>query len=267
MPKTNTPPVVTRQPPADVEVTKRGEIPNTAVRYAEEKMRRVQRHTTEPVLSCRVVLSRALDPARERPALAEASLELGGVKIRAQAAAETLEAAVDLVANRLQRSLVQHQDRQVSRHRWLAAHLEHEWRHGTLPTERLDHFPRPPAEREVVRRKTFALEPMTVDEAAFDMDLLGHSFYLFRDIDTGTDALVQRTRRGGFAVRGELAPPESAAVKVVHEGAAPRLDEQQARTRLELSGEPFVFYVDPRTRRGRVLYVRYDGHYGLVEAV
>ena len=31
-------------------------------------------------------------------------------------------------------------------------------------------------------------------------------------------------------------------------------------------GEPFVFYLDPETGRGRVLYIRYDGHYGLITA-
>jgi hypothetical protein len=38
-----------------------------------------------------------------------------------------------------------------------------------------------------------------------------------------------------------------------------------ARAVLDLSDAPFVFYVDPSDDRGRVLYRRYDGHYGLVE--
>ena len=34
--------------------------------------------------------------------------------------------------------------------------------------------------------------------------------------------------------------------------------------RLEADGEPFVFYRDSETSEGRVLYHRYDGHYGLI---
>ena len=34
--------------------------------------------------------------------------------------------------------------------------------------------------------------------------------------------------------------------------------------RLELSGLPFVFFVDRHTDVGCVLYIRYDGHYGLI---
>jgi hypothetical protein len=33
---------------------------------------------------------------------------------------------------------------------------------------------------------------------------------------------------------------------------------------LELMGWPFVFFRDPTTGRGSVLYHRYDGHYGLL---
>jgi Sigma 54 modulation/S30EA ribosomal protein C terminus len=31
-------------------------------------------------------------------------------------------------------------------------------------------------------------------------------------------------------------------------------------------GQPFVFFVDPETGRARLLYHRYDGHYGLIAA-
>ena len=41
---------------------------------------------------------------------------------------------------------------------------------------------------------------------------------------------------------------------------------EDAIDRLNLGGERFVFYVDAHTRQGSVLYVRDDGHYGLIEA-
>jgi len=42
------------------------------------------------------------------------------------------------------------------------------------------------------------------------------------------------------------------------------MTEDQAVTHLDLGGDPFVFYVDAGTGRGRVLYRRYDGNYGLI---
>ena len=117
----------------------------------------------------------------------------------------------------------------------------------------------------MVRRKTFALAPMTLDEAAFEMDLLGHDFYLFTDAATGKDAVVCRDGDGGFAAGGETTAGEG-TVEVEHDRLTAQLTEAEARARLELSGEPFVFYLDPDTGRGQVLYLRYDGHYGLITA-
>ena len=251
----------TSLPPA-VRVTTRGPVPEGATHYAERKIGHVHRHITEPVLSTHVVLTQAQDPARVRPALAEVSLRFDAAEVRAQASAGEMAGAVDLVADRLERVLRHHQDRRQTRHRWLATRREHEWRHGTLRDEQLDHYRRPTEEREVLRRKTFALDPISLDEAAFDMDMLGHEFYLFTDRDSGRDALVHRTADGGLAVRGVPAPTGD----VADEGPAPLLDETEARERLELSGEPFVFYTDRDTGRGRVLYLRYDGHYGLIVA-
>ena len=238
------------QQTAPVRVTTRGRVPEGTVRYAEDKIGHVRDYTTEPVLSTEVVLTVAADPARERPALVEASIEYDATQVRAQASADDLAAAVDLVADRLRNAVVHHQDRVQTRHRWLAARTEHEWRHGTLPSEQLSHFRRPPEEREVVRRKTFALEPMTLDEAAFDMDMLGHDFYLFTDL-AGDDVLVRRDASG---------QPER------YDGPVPELDQDEAKAHLDLAGEPYVFYRDRQTGRGRVLYLRYDGHYGLIAA-
>lgn len=253
-------------PSAEVVVTTRGDVSDTMVEYAKDKVEKVFRFSTEPIRSAHVVLTQSADPAVQRPALAEVGLEFDGAHVRAQAPAEDMQTAVHLVTDRLQRTLVQHRDRLKKRHRWLGEQAEHEWRHGTEPSEFVDHFRRPPQARELVRRKTFALEPMTVDEAAFDMDLMGHEFYLFVDLDSGHDALIHRTADGGYAVRGEVEVPKETAVEVEQDGPAPVLDLAEAQARLDLAGDPFVFYLDRESGRGRVLYLRYDGHYGLIEA-
>ena len=64
--------------------------------------------------------------------------------------------------------------------------------------------------------------------------------------------------------RDEYLAAREGTVEVLE--APAHLTEAEARARLELSGEPFVFYLDPDTGRGRVLYLRYDGHYGQITA-
>lgn len=251
-------------PAPPVRVTLRGDVPEAMREYAEKKIGHVRDYAHEPVLDAHAVVTLAADPARERPALAEATLDVNGTPVRAQVAAAHLGEAIDLLEDLLRRRLVQHQDRVKTRHRWIGVASEHEWRHGDLPTQRPEHFPRPPDERRVVRRKTFALEPMTPDEAAFDMDLLSHDFHLFTDLGTGQDVVIYRKPGGRFGIRGEVGETALTAASLDVEGPAAVMREAQAVAHLDVAGEPFVFYLDPDARRGRVLYLRYDGHYGLI---
>jgi ribosomal subunit interface protein len=252
--------------PVSAEVLVRGPVPAGALDYAKDKVEHVAHYANQPVLAARAVLTMAQDPALERPARAEASLDVSGTQVRAHAVASDMTGAVDLLEAKLRDNLTQHQDRQRTRHRWIGVASEHEWRHGSLPRQPQAHFPRPPQEREVVRRKTFALAPMTPDEAAYEMGLLDHDFYLFTDSRSGKDAVVYRDGDGRFAIRGEAVPTGESASLVEMVGSAPTLSEAEAVSRLDLSGEPFVLYLDPQSGRGRVLYIRYDGHYGLITA-
>lgn len=47
-------------------------------------------------------------------------------------------------------------------------------------------------EIKVIRRKDFKLQPMTVDEAILQMNLLGHTFFVFDDSDTGNVSVVYK---------------------------------------------------------------------------
>ncbi len=250
-----------------VQTVVRGEVRRAERQYAEDKVRHASRHAPGVVRSARIVLEHRPDPAVDRPAKAEATVDVDGTPVRAQALARTMREAVDMLAGRLDRRLVQVAERRRTRHRWVAAASEHEWRHGDQPRRELPHHPRPAGSRKVVRRKSFASEPMTVDEAAYEMDLLDHDFFLYTDAATGAPALVHRLPQGGFAVSGGAGLHDQVTTSgaVLPRGGPPTLTEAQARERIEAGGEPVVFYLDAETGGARVLYTRYDGHYGLIE--
>ena len=52
-------------------------------------------------------------------------------------------------------------------------------------------------QEKVIRVKRYAAKPMSVDDAILEMDLLGHSFYMFSNIETGNAAPVYRRTDGG----------------------------------------------------------------------
>jgi len=55
-------------------------------------------------------------------------------------------------------------------------------------------------ERVVVKSKQFDVKPMDVEEAALQMELLGHDFFLFTLADTGRCAVVYRRRDGNLGL-------------------------------------------------------------------
>jgi len=52
-------------------------------------------------------------------------------------------------------------------------------------------------QEKVIRVKRYAAKPMSVDDAILEMDLLGHSFYMFNNIESGNAATVYRRQDGG----------------------------------------------------------------------
>ena len=62
---------------------------------------------------------------------------------------------------------------------------------------------------DIVRTKRFTVKPMSVEEAILQMNLLGHSFFVFRNTDFG-DAIcvVYRRNNGGYGIIETEEPPE-----------------------------------------------------------
>ena len=62
---------------------------------------------------------------------------------------------------------------------------------------------------EVVRAKKFLLSPMSVEEAIMQMNLLGHTFFAFRnDDDGGAFAVVYAREDGGYGLIVDADPAE-----------------------------------------------------------
>jgi hypothetical protein len=204
-----------------------------------------------------------------RPVRAQANIDVNGRLVRVQVAGATGMEAVDLLVDRLRHRLAE-----AARH-WEAQRggkpsaQPHEWRHGEEPTHRPPYYPRPVEEREVLRHKSFTPARISPAEAAWEMDRMDYGFHLFTEAQTGGDAVVYRGGPTGYRLARLASGPTwldplAGAPVTLSALPAPTLTLDQARDRLELTGLPFVFFQDPQTNRGNVLYHRYDGHYGLI---
>ncbi len=251
-----------------VALVAKGDVGEDAKAKVRSEVARTLRRLDEPVLFARATLAVEPDPARARPAVAGVTLDVDGDLVRAEVAAPTLPEAIDRLGHRLVDRLEHRARQREDLHRWAGLAEPGEWRHGDLATERPPFYDRPVEERQLVRHKTFAIGELTPDEAAFDMDLLGYDFYLFTDLASGLDALLERTPEGSLRmVRLEPSDaggePTAETIEVA-EAPVPVLTLGEAIERLDAGGEPHVFFASATTGRGNVLYRRYDGHYGLI---
>jgi ribosome-associated translation inhibitor RaiA len=232
--------------------------------YARDKIAHLGQSVSGLMRSARVDLIAHADPARERPALAKAELDLDGKIVRAHAEAATMVAAVDALQARLRHRL----DR--FRHRAEAQHLRHRggesWRHGDAIEAKPTYFPRPAEDRGIVRRKTFAVDAMTPEEAALDLETLDHDFYLFRNAQSDVDNVINRIGEDQYQLVEPAAAHDATTAIEPSPVHAATMTTEAALELLDLGGERFVFFIDVETERGAVVYRRYDGHYGLVVA-
>jgi ribosome-associated translation inhibitor RaiA len=252
----------------DVVVHTEGRVTAAELARAHEKVAHVGKFASDRVLFAKVDLIAYKDPARERPAFAKAELDVGGHVVRARAAASTMFDAIDLLEARLRERLERRAHGEEARH---LRHRDdgHAWHHGDEPEHRAQHFPRPVDEREIVRRKTFAPGKQAPRDAALDLEQLDHDFYLFRNIGTEEDNVLHRVDDGRYEL---LAPstahsPTEDDVRIQPSPIHPsEMMLEDAVELLDLGDLAFVFFLDPQTHDGSVLYRRYDGHYGLIEA-
>jgi putative sigma-54 modulation protein len=116
-----------------------------------------------------------------------------GHVVRARATAGDSFAAVDRVVDKLEHQMIKLKGKLVGR--------SQPRRQAPPAAEHPIDFAEEEAEGElgeakIVKTKRFAIKPMTPEEAALQLDLLGHGFYFFTNSETDRAAVVYRRHDG-----------------------------------------------------------------------
>lgn len=237
-----------------VETITRGAVPEDAMDLAVLKVRSDLRSAHEPALFATVMLAMAEDGLA---AMAQATIDLDGRRIRAHAAAESMRAAIELMCDKLRAQL----DR-----------AEHGWSRAAERAKLGQHLPqpRPPADDpNLVRHTSYGVPRLAGDEAIADLEMLDYEFHLFTDRAIGEESVMYPTEEGYRL--SQVDPPLDqqdleplGPTVTMSQVPAPRLGLAEAQARLTALGEPFMFFVNNQTGRGNLVYRRHDGDYGLI---
>ena len=127
--------------------------------------------------------------------LAEITIHSNGMFYRASELTNDMYASVD--------SGVAAIERQIRRNK---TRLEKKLREGALEFDALPVYApvedEPEAEEfKIVRRKSFSIKPMGVEEAILQMNLLGHEFFVFRNMDEDEAvSVVYKSKQDGYGL-------------------------------------------------------------------
>ncbi|GAA0488951.1 ribosomal subunit interface protein [Paractinoplanes deccanensis] len=189
------------------------EVPDHYREHVADKLSKVERYD-QKLMRADVELFHERNPRQsDNCQRVEITVMTRGPVVRAEASAKDFYAALDCAINKLDGRLRRSADRRRV-HRGRRAPVSVAAATASLPTdlslaqtaEASSSVATALAEHDedqpwrIVREKEHPADPMTVDDALFQMELVGHDFYLFLDKDSGRPSVVYRRRGYDYGI-------------------------------------------------------------------
>lgn len=115
----------------------------------------------------------------------EVTIPLNGMILRGEETTHDMYTSIDLVVDKLEKQLEKYKGKLMRR---------------TKPVSPAVAVEPPKDAFNIVRTKRFALKPMSVEEAVMQMNLLGHSFFVFANADTDDVCVVYKRKQGDYGL-------------------------------------------------------------------
>jgi len=119
----------------------------------------------------------------------EVTIKAGGMFFRAEKTTTNRLDSLDVVVDALFRQIIKNKTK-----------LEKRLHHTAFDPGYNDDFIGTQDTYEVVKTKRFPIKPIDVEEAILQMNLLGHNFYMFRNMDSGEICVVYRRNDGNYGL-------------------------------------------------------------------
>jgi len=154
--------------------------------YVEQKVGKLDRYL--PLIDdARIDLTKENTRSAAHRQVAQLTVRVRGTILRAEERTQDMFASIDAVLDKMYRQIARYKGKRQDR--WQTAT-------ETLPIEE----PVEATVGEIVRVKRFDVRPMVPEEAIEQMELLGHSFYIFLNADEDALNVVYRRKDGNYGL-------------------------------------------------------------------
>jgi putative sigma-54 modulation protein len=151
--------------------------------YIKSKISKVEKYFNDSV-EAKVIIS-----AKGKEQKVEVTIWSGKYNVRAEETHEDLYAAIDLVLDKLERQLKKYKDKIQTTKRSTKEEYVPE----------IEEFFED-EEQNIVRRKQVFLKPIDEEEAITQMELLGHSFFVFKNVETDKINVCYKRKDGDYGI-------------------------------------------------------------------
>ena len=152
----------------------------------ESKISKLDKYFTKEA-EAQVTLS--VEKARQ---IIEVTIPINGSLLRAEETTHDMYSSIDKVVDKLIRQLSKHKTR-MEKHRLN--------KYETIRFENINTYEdKESFEPKIVKTKRFALKPMSSEEAVLQMELIGHSFFVFANGDTDEVNVVYKRKDGNYGL-------------------------------------------------------------------
>ena len=165
--------------------------------YVESKVGKIEKYFDEmPESNAHVNLKVYSD----RTAKAEVTITLPHMVLRAEETSPDLYGSIDLVSDKLERQIRKYKTKVNRKFRHQKAELQE------VVSPELVEKTTPAKEKQdtdalrIVRKKRFNLKPMNAEEAALQMEMIGHSFFVYFDSETESTNIVYKRDDGDYGL-------------------------------------------------------------------
>jgi putative sigma-54 modulation protein len=168
------------------------EVTDRLQEYVEKKVNRLDRYLPN-ITEARVELLTESARSAEHRQVAQLTLRTKGKILRAEERTDDIFASIDAMMNKIHRQIARYKGKRQDRSRGIEE--------MALPDESYAQF-----EEEdelafrIVRIKRFDMVPMDEEEAVEQMELLGHSFFVFYNINDDGINVLYRRRDGNYGL-------------------------------------------------------------------
>ncbi len=165
---------------------KKVEVTEPIRKYIEEKIGRLDKYFENPsgVTATVVVRIRGIEQ------IVEVTIPIQKMILRAEESHSDLYAAIDIVSDKIERQIRKNKTR-MNKRTSKGEDLGFDLSFDDMKEDE---------DSNIVKRKEIEMKPMSEEEAILQMNLIGHEFFVFKNVETGEVDVLYKRKDGNYGI-------------------------------------------------------------------